>query len=141
MEELDQLEDFREAGYTFDIEQFDMVTEERFDAFWARRDISKTWFSSIAISNSLESYGLMFQFGGVSDKLRKLMPSIAPVTSTLAIGGELTGSWLPLKDEPIKLREIGYADGDLVFLDYNGKLIQEGLTDIFDELIGDLLGE
>jgi len=141
LEDLDQLEEFREAGYVIDFETYDLVTEDRFDAFWARRDMSKTWCSSVVISNSIDSYGLMLEFECVSERLRRLVPAIAPVSCKLAIGGEKTGNWLPLKSEPIKLREIGYMDGDLVFLDDNSELIKSGLTQIFDELLGDLLGE
>lgn len=47
---------------------------------------------------------------------------------------------MPVGEEPIKLREIGYANGRLIYMDYDGKLISKGLDDILEELIADLLG-
>lgn len=43
--------------------------------------------------------------------------------------------------EPIKLREIGYSDGQLVYVDYDGELIESGLEDILNDLIADMPGE
>ncbi len=139
--DLDEMEDFRNAGYEVRFSEFDMLTEDGFEKFWTRRNISHTWLCSITICNALECYGLMFQFARCSAELRALEPATAPVTCTLAIGGERTGIWLPVREEPIKLREIGYVNGSLIYLDFNGKLIKIGLKGILDEIITSLLGE
>lgn len=47
---------------------------------------------------------------------------------------------MPVGEEPIKLREIGYANGRLIYMDYDGKLIVEDLNEMLNELIADLLG-
>jgi Fic family protein len=136
---LDTMDEFQEAGYDIKFNEFDIVNEYRFDEFWARRNLSHTWFCSLTICNGIECYGLMFQFARCSDTLRALDPATAPVTCTLAIGGQITGAWMPVGEEPINLREIGYANGRLIYMDYDGKLVMVGLNDILNELIADLL--
>lgn len=140
--ELDEMEEFRDAGYELRFNSFDIVSENRFEEFWTRRDISKTWFSSIEIhsASELESYGLMFQFGRLSPLLSKLIRGVAPVSCSLATGDQRSGNWLPLLEEPIRLREIGYANGELVYMDYNGELIKEDFHYIFEDLLSDLIG-
>jgi hypothetical protein len=137
---LDTMDEFREAGFELKFHEFDIVNEHRYDEFWARRNLSLTWFCSLTICNGIECYGLMMQFARCSDALRALEPATAPVTCTLAIGGQYTGAWMPVGEEPIKLREIGYANGRLIYMDYDGKLIGEDLGDILNELVADLLG-
>lgn len=137
--QIDGMEDFREAGYELRVEHYDIVSEDRFEEFWTRRDQSNTWFCTIEISNAMESTALMLQFGRCSHNLRGLGEGVAPVSCHLAIGGQERGVWLPLRDEPIRLREIGYANGELIFLDYGGSRVDTALHELFDDLIADVL--
>ena len=116
-----------------------MVNEERFEAFWTRQDISRTWFCSLEVSNRLESTGVMLNFGRSTELLHALEPSAAPVSCSLSLGGQYSGTWRQLIDEPVRLREIGYAKGKLLFVDYDGEEIEGDVSEIFDELIYDLL--
>jgi len=82
---------------------------------------------------------IMFQFVRCSDGIRKLAANAAPVSCTLAVGGQYNGAWKQLRDEPIELREIGYADGKLLYLDYDGREISDDAPAIFENLIADIL--
>ena len=137
---IDELEAFREAGFALHVRAYDLVNEDKFEAFWTRKDQSKTWFCSFEIGNSIERYALMFQFGWPSEELRLLAPDVAPVSCTMCRPGQKPGMWLALKDEPIRLREIGYVNGDFIFLDFDGKQMTGELDSIFSELVADLLG-
>ena len=139
--EIDEMLDFRDAGYELKLKTYDLVNEERFEAFWTRKDQTRTWFCSFEIRNSIERYALMFQFGRSTDDLVALVQDAAPVSCTLCAAGKSEGTWLPLRNEPIRLREIGYSNGELIFIDFDGSRMKQSLKDILTDLVAELLGD
>lgn len=138
---LDSLEDFREAGYSLSYRRYDVISEDTFKGYWTRSEKSKKWFLELCLYNPPEKVGLMFQFGRSSNEFVSLVKDLAPVTCGIAIGGELTGVWQEVNDQPISLREIGFADGKLVYMNDAGALIVDDFEDIMAGLISDLLIE
>lgn len=138
-DELDNFQDFRDAGYSLECSKYDALSEETFKAYWTRREKSKKWFFELSLYNPPDKIGLMFQFGRSSNALVSAHTGVAPVSCSLALGGGSTGVWQEIKDEPISLREIGFADGSLVYLDDSGEIITETFNDILNEIISDIL--
>ncbi len=138
-DDLDNMEDFKDAGYSLVYRKYDVLSEETFRAYWTRSEKSKKWFFELSLYNPPEKIGLMFQFGRSSNELISAVKGVAPVTCGVAIGGEHSGVWQDVKDEPISLREIGFVEGKLVYMNDSGKLLNADFSDIMSELISDML--
>jgi hypothetical protein len=121
--------------------KYDELSEAGFSSLCRRHSgprLMTSWFSSITVHEGYDYSRIMFVFGSTSDELRELRPTVAPVSCWVTIGGEKTGQWRPLKDEPISLREVGYEPGSAVFRSTNNEVIQESLDEIVENLVSEM---
>ena len=128
-------------GAQIRFQKYDELSEAGFSSLCRRHSGSRlmtSWFSSITVHEGYDYSRIMFVFGSTSDELRELRPTVAPVSCWVTIGGEKTGQWRPLKDEPISLREVGYEPGSAVFRSANNEMIQESLDKIVENLVSEM---
>jgi len=115
-------ETYGHALYHVEFRRYDWLPLEKYEALLRRESISRTWLMAAEVSSERRSERFIFYFRPMSqmflktarhDKQRKQLP---PADVTLAISRWAGGAHQPLRDEPIRLREIAYNNGEWLFL-------------------------
>ena len=115
-------ETYGDALYHVHLAKFDTLPFEKYESLLRRAPASRTWLMSATVSSDIHSERFVFPFRTLSPsflkaarapKYNKLLP---PTDVTLGISRWLNGSYQFLREEPLRLREIGYINGEWLFL-------------------------
>ena len=121
-------EAYGDALYHTGLARYDRVPYEKYHDLLRRKPVPKTWLMGIEINSDIKSERFVFWFRHMSVAFQKLCresrppKQIPPSEVTLSVSRRVGGTFQPLRDEPIRLREIAYVNGDwLVLLFANGQ--------------------
>ncbi|HEX6803909.1 MAG TPA: Fic family protein [Terriglobales bacterium] len=115
-------ETYGDALYHVHLARFDTLPFEKYETLLRRAPASWTWLMSATISSDIHAEKFVFPFRTLSQsflraarssKYPKLLP---PTDVTLGISRWVSGSYQFLREEPLRLREIGYINGEWLFL-------------------------
>jgi hypothetical protein len=101
---------------------YDWLPLEKYDALLRREPAAKTWLMTATISSEQRFERFLFYFRSMSTtflktaRQNKQQKPLPPTDVTLAIARLTGGTLQTLRDEPIKLREVAYNDGEWLFL-------------------------
>jgi fido (protein-threonine AMPylation protein) len=108
------------SPFSIRVTMFDTLPLEKYDGIIQGAKTPKTWLTGCEINGDTKLEGFMFFFQAISyqftDAARAEHVVLAPRDVSLAISRRTGGMYRRLLDEPVALREIAYADGQLVFL-------------------------
>jgi hypothetical protein len=95
---------------------------EKYEPLLRRNSASRTWLMAAEVSSDRRSERFVFYFRAMSTtflrsaRRNKNIKPLPPSDVTLAISRWSGGTHVPLRDEPVRLREIGYNNGEWLFL-------------------------
>lgn len=126
---------------------YDILPFEKYDSLLRDIRTPRTWFSGVDIQSAEKSERFIFFFQTMSGKFKIALSrshigkTLPPTDVTLSLSRWSDGSFHRLSDEPVKLREVGYFNGELIFLQEPrmGLLeIKAGpTTDLLNEFLAD----
>jgi len=104
------------GGYRIRLNEYDMLSFEKYMNISQQKKVSRTWFLGIEMNSPGSNVRILFFFEYAPQKILS-KKNASRVSLTLAMfDGTL---YRRLTSEPISLREIGFADGQPVFV-YTG---------------------
>ena len=116
------IDEYKHAGYRIRLNDYDMLSLDKYIDISQDKRVSRTWFLGIEMTGPISSVRMLFFFEHARYKIASKKNS-SRVCLTLAMFDRMF--YRRLTSEPISLREIGFADGQLVFM-YNGDVVAEG---------------
>jgi len=115
-------ETYGHALYQVEFRPYDSLPLEKYEALLRRESVTRTWLMAAEISSEQRSERFVFYFRPMSQTFlktarhNKRQKPLPPADVTLAISRWAGGAHQPLRDEPIRLREIAYNNGEWLFL-------------------------
>lgn len=115
-------ETYGHALYHVGFNSYDSLPLEKYEALLRREPVPKTWLMSAKISSDQRTERFVFYFRPMSQTFLKTArhtkpyKPLPPTDVTLAILRWAGGTHQPLRNEPIRLREIAYNNGEWLFL-------------------------
>ncbi len=136
IESFNSNQDYRTAGYRIKMQEYDLLTQDKYEDIGAGKGATKTWFLGLEISGPNSRERVLFFFSHASSKITEDVKS----SKVGLVASRFDGSrYQRLGSEPISLREIGYRDGQLLFLSRDGvissKNVRQTLTLFLAEII------
>jgi Fic family protein len=127
---------YAEVGFTTRLREYDLLTYEKYVDFRKGRIGTTTWFADIEVSNQRSRENIMFQFEHATPAITE-DPAASQVSLFL---NRLQGSvYRPLETEPIALREIGYRDGELLFVSQEGMMPMRDTRQVIRIFLAELI--
>jgi len=123
IEEFNANELYQRHGYRMRCTPFDLLPLEKYTDIACGRKVTRTWFVGLELVGPSSREMLMWFFTGASWFLLKQGSSISRVA--LAVSRFDGTRYVRLGSEPIDLREVGYRQGNLLFVSRNKK-VEEG---------------
>jgi prophage maintenance system killer protein len=137
------------ALYRAAFAKFDKVPFEKYEDLLRRKPVPKTWLMGLEISSDSHSERFVFWFRHISSdfqlKCKEMKPrrQLPPAEVSLGISRRVGGTFQSLRDEPIRLREIAYINGEwLSMLCLEGQKYQVqqlNMTNAFDMFLLDAI--
>jgi molecular chaperone DnaK (HSP70)/fido (protein-threonine AMPylation protein) len=115
-------ETYSYALYGAHLAKFDTLPFEKYESLLRRAPASRTWLMSATVSSDIHSERFIFHFHTMSPQFLRLARTskqfnpLPPTDVTLAVSRWVNGSYQSLREEPVRLREIGYINGGWMFL-------------------------
>lgn len=127
---------YRTYGFQMQLIEFDMLSFEKYLDILQARKVSKTWFYAVQIDGPFSSTKVLFFFEHAPNDLDPEL-NIHNIIMTLVRFDGTT--YQRLLSEPITLREIGFAGGQLIFLGADGRAIADSTTGVLRTLLAELI--
>jgi hypothetical protein len=127
--------------------EFDTVAFEKYETLLRGLPTPKTWFFSIEVSSERHSEQFVFFFRVISElflktgRKAKLPKELPPRDVTLIISRWSDGTYHRLENQPIRLREIYYSDGQFLFLKATGAGMYEVVSKASSEVVNNFLAD
>ena len=115
---------YAEALYKAELSGYDRLPYEKYEELLRQKPVSKSWLMGLALSSMSREERFVFWFSPVTDRFleacAKFDPrrKVPPRDVSISISRRVDGSFQPLREEPIQVREIAYVGGDWVVLIY-----------------------
>jgi Fic family protein/molecular chaperone DnaK (HSP70) len=122
------------AYYRIKLMEFDILPFEKYADIEDGKKFTKTWFWGVEISGPKSTQRLLFFF----NRSIGLLPPNASKVSLMLARYDGT-SYQKLTSEPIGLREIGFLDGDLVFLYADGTAKRDNLSLVLKKVLAEVI--
>jgi len=135
----------KDTLFTVKFRTFDTLPFEKYETLVRGVPTPRTWFFSVELSSERHSEQFVFFFQLISEPfLRagrkiKLTKELPPRDVTLVMSRWSDGTYHRLQNQPIKLREISYLDGQFMFLKAKGPDIYEIVSKPSSEIINNFL--
>ena len=130
------IEDIRDVGYEIYLNEYDMLSFDKYKDLTQHKKTSRTWVLEIGLTGPNSRVRFIFFFEHASPNILSLKNS-RKVSLTLA---KFDGtSYQRLMSEPINLREVGYADGQMVFICADGKKAEGTVGYTLNALLADAI--
>jgi fido (protein-threonine AMPylation protein) len=120
-------EEYGEGLYYATLSEFDRLPFEKYEDLLRQKPVPKTWLMGLEIGSDRQSEKFVFWFRHMSPAFQKGCESahppmvVPPRDVTLGVSRRMEGTFQPLNNEPIQLREMAYIKGEWFAL-----LSQEG---------------
>lgn len=128
--------EYKQQGFQIYVKEYDLLTFEKYDDICNGRGATRTWFLGLELISPRCRERLLLFFNRGDWKITQ-DPKASKVS--LVVSRFYGARYQRLKAEPIGLREIGYRDGELIFLypDAISKAasVREVLTKFLSEVI------
>ena len=111
-------ERFEDYLYYARLTEFDRIPFEKYEDLLRRKPVPKTWLMGIEVGSDRKSEKFVFWFRHMSPEFQKGCEDASPAMSvpprdvTLGVSRRMDGTFQPLTNEPIQLRELAYVNGD-----------------------------
>jgi fido (protein-threonine AMPylation protein) len=126
---------------------FDTLAFEKYETLLRGLPTPRTWFFGIEVSSERHSEQFVFSFRAISELLRKtgkktkLPKELPPRDVTLVISRWSDGTYHRLENQPIRLREVYYSDGQFLFLKNTGPGVYEAVSKASSEVVNNFLAD
>ncbi|HMH43697.1 MAG TPA: Fic family protein [Pyrinomonadaceae bacterium] len=127
---------YAEVGFTTRLREYDLLTYEKYDDFRMGKKGTKTWFANVSVSNQRSREKMMFQFEHAT---RSITEDPAANQVSLIVNRLYGSIYRPLQTEPITLREIGYRDGELLFVSKDGIIPMRDVRQVLRIFLAELI--
>jgi hypothetical protein len=125
-----------QAGFKMKFKEYDLLTFEKYDDIRKGKRATKTWFVGLEISGPRSRERVLLFFTRASGRI--IQESKANKVSLIV--SRFDGSrYQRLDSDPISLREIGYHEGELLFLSREGVLPVRGVRQILNSFLADII--
>jgi Fic family protein len=127
---------YTDKGYEMRLQEYDVLTFEKYDDISMGKRATRTWFIGFEISRGRSSEKVLLFFNRASWRLTE-DPRVSRVSLALS---RFDGSrYQRLSIEPISLREIGYRDGELLFFSREGIMRVKEVRHILKLFLSELI--
>ncbi len=124
------------AGYHMRCQTYDFLTLDKYVEIVQGKTVSKTWFVGLEIFGPGAREKLLCFFSGASRLLRQDIKA----SGVAVLISRYDGSrYNRLSSEPIGLREIGYREGELIFVSKDRKIEQGNARTILQAFLADAI--
>jgi hypothetical protein len=127
---------YNEFHYHAALATYDKLPYEKYEDLLRHKPVSKSWLMGLEIGSDIHSEKFVFWFSPVSKtfqdccSLFEPTKRLPPKDVSLSISRRVDGAFQPLGEEPIKLREVAYVNGEWLAMIYgeNRKLRVEPMS-------------
>ena len=138
-------EAFKQERVVIRHRNFDSLAMEKYESLLRGHKVPRTWLMGIEIRLYDKTEKFVFFFRSMSERFRKatlakhLEKGNPPLGVTLAVSRWVDGFYLQLVNEPVRLREVGYLNGNWLFLrqgvNHDSEIIEAPIKQIFDDFL------
>ena len=138
-------EAFKQERVVIRHRSFDSLAMEKYESLLRGHKVPRTWLMGIEIRLYDKTEKFVFFFRSMSERFRKatlakhLEKGNPPLGVTVAVSRWVDGFYLQLVNEPVRLREIGYLNGNWLFLrqgvNHDSEIIEAPIKQIFDDFL------
>ena len=127
--------------------EFDTLPFEKYETLVRGVPTPRTWFFNVEVSSERHSEQFVFFFQLISEMFLRagrkvrLTKELPPRDVTLVMSRWSDGTHHRLQNQPIRLREISYVDGQFLFLKSKGPDIYEILSKPTSEVINNFISD
>ena len=127
---------YEEYGSSMFFKNYDMISLEKYVALSKNQKASRTWFCLFGINHGPLTEKLLCFFQKPSFELQR---EVKNARVSLALARHNGEAYVRLVNEPVKVREVCYSDGQIVFLCADGSIIQGNISYTIKEMVADLI--
>jgi hypothetical protein len=115
---------YNEFLYHAELATYNRLPYDKYEDLLRLKPVPKSWLMGLEVGSDIHSEKFVFWFSHVSRKFQDCCSSfdpnrrIPPKDVSLAISRRVDGSFQPLGEEPIKIREIAYVNGEWLAMIY-----------------------
>lgn len=138
-------EAFKQERVVIRHRNFDSLAMEKYESLLRGHKVPRTWLMGIEIRLYDKTEKFVFFFRSMSERFRKatlakhLEKGNPPLGVTLAVSRWVDGFYLQLVNESVRLREVGYLNGNWLFLrqgvNHDSEIIEAPIKQIFDDFL------
>lgn len=128
-------ERYRSAGFKMKVLEYDLLSFDKYLDLCSGKKVSRTWFMGFDVMSFDQKERILFFFVNTMRRLKDL--KLNPVSLILARSDN--GSYRILEAEPIRFREIGYSDGQLLFFQSDDEVEEGNVKLNLSNLIADVI--
>jgi len=113
---------YNEYLYHVKLSTYDRLPYEKYEDLLRLKPVPKSWLMGLEVGSDIHSEKFVFWFSHITQKFQDCCSSfdpkrkIPPKDVSLSISRRVDGSFQPLGEEPIKLRELAYVNGEWLAL-------------------------
>jgi hypothetical protein len=117
---------YANTAYRISYVAYDTLSFEKYESLLRGTRTPRTWLLGIELRSELHRERFVFFFQALSDHFRRtaekstFAKSVPPTDVTLTVSRWSDGMFHRLHEEPVKLREVAYFEGQLLFLVSDG---------------------
>jgi hypothetical protein len=103
---------------------YDRLPYDKYEDLLRLKPVPKSWLMGLEVASDIHSEKFVFWFSPVTRKFQDCCSTfdprrqIPPKDVSLSISRRVDGAFQPLGEEPIKLREIAYVNGEWLAMIY-----------------------
>ena len=136
VESFNGTEAYIRVGYRIRCQVFDLLTLEQYVNIANGRPVSRTWFVGLELFGPTAREKAMLFFNSASPSLRH---DVKASRVSLALSRFDGASYVRLNAEPISLREIGYREGSLLFVNRDKGIEDGSVRKLMQNLLADII--
>jgi hypothetical protein len=115
---------YNEYLYHAELTSLDKLPYEKYEELLRRKPVPKSWLMGLEVGSDMQSEKFVFWFSHLSSEFQdccsRFEPTrrLPPKDVSLSISRRVDGTFQPLREEPIRLREIAYVNGEWLAMIY-----------------------